>query len=116
MTPEDKAYIAGLFDGEGSVSFFWPRAHKNGKRYGKLFLRISQNDRRVLDWVRTVTGVGSIHARKRIARCKLQHDYAASNEAARILLSAIRPYLKVKGERVDEKLELDRINCKRRAK
>jgi hypothetical protein len=115
MTETDIAYIAGLFDGEGSVSFGWRKATRNGKRYGKLYARISQNDRRVLDWIRQVTGFGSVHARKRKKWRNLQHDYCTAYEATRLLLAMIRPYLKVKGETVDEKLQLDALHCKRRS-
>jgi hypothetical protein len=112
MTDTDAAYLAGLFDGEGSVSFGWVKASKNGKRYGKLFAKISQNDRRVLDWVQAVTGVGSVHARHRVGR-NLAHDFVVGHESARFFLSIVRPYLKIKGETVDEKLALDAANCRR---
>lgn len=114
MTDTDAAYLAGLFDGEGSVSFCWVTASKNGKRYGKLSAKISQNDRRVLDWVQSVTGVGSVHAgKKRSDRKNIYHDYVVGHESARLFLATVRPYLKVKGDAVDAKLALDAMHCRR---
>lgn len=117
MLSTDIAYVAGLFDGEGSVSFCFVKASKNGVRYGKLFARISQNDRHVLDWVQRTMGFGSVHGRKRPAKTtQICHDYVVAHEKARIFLAMIRPHLKVKGDTVDVKLALDAIHCHRRRK
>lgn len=117
MNELDKAYIAGLFDGEGSVTFGWYKSSKNGKRYGKFFAKISQNDRTVLDWVVSVLGCGTVHARKHInPKWGIQHELVTAYETARILLKTIRPYLKIKAANVDAKLELDHQHCKRQSK
>lgn len=110
------AYIAGFFDGDGSVTFILIKSSNDKKRRGRLTSRISQNDRVVLDWIQTITGVGSVHPRKRELRWKLQHDYVVAYEAARYFLCSIFPYLIVKQERVREKLWLDRETVSRRSK
>ena len=115
MDEVTKAYIAGLFDGEGSVSFVWRKATKNGKKYGRLLARISQNERSVLEWVREVVGLGSVHTRKQQKdNWARTSDYVVAYEAARQFLAVIRPYLRVKGGAVDEKLALDTMYVKRR--
>lgn len=114
MTDLEAAYIAGLFDGEGSVSFAWRKASKNGKRYGKLYARISQNDKAVLDWVKSTLSVGSVQPHPRADKKTLGHDFVVAHEAARIFLAVIRPYLRLKGGEVDQKLALDAIHCRRR--
>lgn len=118
VTKEDAAYIAGFFDGEGSVNVYWRKGSKNGVRYARLMARISQTERGILEWVRDAAGVGTVHANARRPdkpHWKTQHNYIVASEAARLFLAEIRPYLRVKAEVVDRALELDRIHCKRRA-
>ena len=69
MIPDtDKAYIAGLFDGEGSI-YFAKRAEKKKKHKGKGYrisnsqrssMEITMTDRSVLQWVHEVLGVGTL--------------------------------------------------------
>ena len=70
MIPDtDKAYIAGLFDGEGSIHF--KRAPEKKKKHrGKpgyrwsnslrLSMEITMTDKSVLMWVHEVLGVGTL--------------------------------------------------------
>jgi len=69
MIPEtDKAYIAGLFDGEGSIHFKRgiekKKKHKGrGHRLSnslRLSMEITMTDRSVLIWVHEVLGVGTL--------------------------------------------------------
>ena len=113
ITDIEKAYIAGFFDGEGSVSFLWPKSHGR-KTSGRLSVRITQNDRRPLDWIRSLYG-GSVCERRRTERRQLQHDLTLTTELARKFLADIKPYLRVKANTVEEKLALDRQYVKRRA-
>ena len=69
MIPEtDKAYIAGLFDGEGSI-YFAKRPEKKKKHKGKgyrisnsqrISMEITMTDRSVLQWVHEVLGCGTL--------------------------------------------------------
>ena len=47
------AYIAGLFDGEGSVGIYYTKSSKSGKKYPKLMARISNNNPTVLEWIKS---------------------------------------------------------------
>ncbi len=70
MIPEvDAAYIAGLFDGEGSIHFKRgiekKKKHKNkpGYRYSnsmRISMEITMTDYSVLVWVHEVLGVGTL--------------------------------------------------------
>ena len=69
MIPEtDKAYIAGLFDGEGSIHFKRgiekKKKHKGrGHRLSnslRLSMEITMTDRSVLIWLHEVLGVGTL--------------------------------------------------------
>jgi hypothetical protein len=118
ITEIQKAYIAGFFDGEGSIGVYFNKSSRknNPKKYAKLLIRMSQNDRRVLDWIQEIIGCGSVHAKKKKPDRALQHDLVLSHEQARLLINEIKPYLKVKMEQVEKSLLLDSKNIKRRAK
>jgi len=72
MTETEKAYIAGLFDGEGSVDYA-KRKVKNGrspnakKKYHycwKISCRIGMGDKYVLEWLHETLGFGTLRPRK----------------------------------------------------
>ena len=64
----DIAYIAGLFDGEGSIHFkrgIEKKKKHKGKGYRmsnslRLSMEITMTDRSVLAWVHEVLGVGTL--------------------------------------------------------
>ena len=75
MIPDtDKAYIAGLFDGEGSINFT-RRPEKKKKHKGKPGYRISNSlrlskevtmtDRSVIIWLHEVLGCGTVTKKPR---------------------------------------------------
>ena len=68
ISDTDKAYIAGLFDGEGSVNFT-RRPEKKKKHKGggyrisnsmRISMEISMTDRSVLLWLHEVLGCGTL--------------------------------------------------------
>ena len=69
MIPDtDRAYIAGLFDGEGSI-YFARRLEKKRKHKGegyrlanaqRISMEITMTDKSVLMWVHEVLGVGTL--------------------------------------------------------
>ena len=69
MIPDtDKAYIAGLFDGEGSIHFRrGPEKKKKHKGKGyrmsnsmRISMEITMTDKSVLKWVHEVLNVGTL--------------------------------------------------------
>lgn len=116
MTESELSYIAGFFDGEGSASFVWRRSKKNGKRYGKLEVKVAQNQVEVLNWICASFGFGRVYTGKPAAIGKKPVSHLVMLcENARRFLSALRPYLRVKAARVDEVLALDAVHCRRRS-
>ena len=73
MIPEtDRAYIAGLFDGEGSI-YFAKRPEKKKKHNGKgyrtsisqrISMEITMTDQSVLIWLHEVLGVGTLRPKR----------------------------------------------------
>ena len=62
ISDTDKAYIAGLFDGEGSVEFTKRKEKKKNGTYDcrRISMEISMTDRSVLVWLYEVLGVGTL--------------------------------------------------------
>ena len=75
MIPEtDRAYIAGLFDGEGSIYYKKVKEKKKkhkgqkGYRYAnawRISMEITMTDRSVLEWVHEVLGCGTFNHKPR---------------------------------------------------
>ena len=68
MTNEDAAYIAGLFDGEGSIYYAKRKEKKkkhkgDGYRYSmsqRISMEITMTDEMVIRWVHEVLGRGTV--------------------------------------------------------
>ena len=63
----DKAYIAGLFDGEGSIHFKRKPEKKRSGTYDcmRISMEIAMTDQSVLTWVHQVLGVGTLNKKPR---------------------------------------------------
>ena len=63
----DKAYIAGLFDGEGSVDFTKRKEKKRNGTYScrRISMEISMTDQSVLMWLHKVLNVGTLTKKPR---------------------------------------------------
>src|SRR6056300_1991415 len=73
----DKAYIAGLFDGEGSIHFKRKPEKKRSGTYDcmRISMEISMTDRSVLIWVHEVLGVGTLNKKPRKGKRVDGSDY-----------------------------------------
>ena len=67
MTSEEAAYIAGLFDGEGTITYkkYFERKKKGNKvnRYNcwRISMEIAMTDESVLIWLTEVLGCGTLN-------------------------------------------------------
>ena len=78
ITNEQAAYIAGLFDGEGSI-YFAKRPEKKKKHKGpgfrysnsqRISMEITMTDKSVLTWVHEVLGCGTLTKKPRKGKRK----------------------------------------------
>jgi hypothetical protein len=87
----DAAYIAGLIDGEGTVTL--SRRHRNENRH--LVVSISNTDRPLLEYVLNSVGAGKITSKRTSqSHHTPSYTYAISNRQALVLLDQMSPYLK----------------------
>jgi hypothetical protein len=99
LSSTDAAYIAGLIDGEGTVTL--TRKHRNENR--QLCVSISSTEKPMLEFVKQSTGSGKI-TNKRTTRTthSPSFTYAVYNRQALGLLWEVLPWLKsYKRERAD---------------
>jgi O-phosphoseryl-tRNA(Cys) synthetase len=87
----DAAYIAGLIDGEGTVTL--SRRHRTENR--QLVVSISNTDRPLLEYVLNSVGAGKITNKKTYqSHHTASYTYTISNRQALDLLNQTFPYLK----------------------
>ena len=91
LSKTDAAYIAGLIDGEGSVTL--TRKHRNENR--QLCVSISSTEKSMLEFVKHSAGVGKI-TNKRTSKAihSPSYTYAVYNRQALDLLRQVLPWLK----------------------
>ena len=95
----DAAYIAGLIDGEGTVTL--SRRHRSENR--QLVVSISNTDRPLLEYVLDTVGAGKITGKRTYQpQHTASYTYTISNRQALALLKQMLLYLKTyKAKRSD---------------
>ena len=119
MSEVDMAYIAGLFDGEGSIHFKrGPEKKKKHKGKGyrisnslRLSMEITMTDESVLLWVHEVLGVGTLNKKPRKGLRKdgtkylMQYKWRCTFREAYYVCCLIYPYSITKLEKVKQILD-----------
>lgn len=91
LTATDAAYIAGIVDGEGTVSL--TRRHRNENR--QLVVSISNTDLDLLRFLKARIGAGRITNKRTYQHNHMASGtYSISNRHALQLLAQIYPYLR----------------------
>ena len=100
----DAGYIAGLFDGEGSVDFA-KRKEKRGN-VQSILMRIEMTDEDVLRWVHETLGVGTVRKRNRSpsrkAHWKDAWVYSIRFRDALHVCKLLWPHIKVKLNKIEQ--------------
>ena len=104
MTEVEKAYIAGLFDGEGCVTCKQrktKRKDRGGKIYNQWYIRceISMTDRGVIEWIHRTLGFGWWKEKKynnRPGNYKRQWRWCCGYRDAFIFAKLLWPYAQIK--------------------
>ena len=108
MNQSDAAYLAGLFDGEGSIYFKRTRQKKH-QRPGKpthnemvIRMEIAMTDKSVLEWVWETTGVGAFGTRKVKEGYKPQWRWRASHRDALKVCRELWPFAQTKLHKIEQ--------------
>ena len=100
----DAAYVAGLFDGEGSVDFK-RRKEKRGN-VQNILMRIEMTDEDVLNWVHEKLGVGTVRKRNRSpsvkAHWKDRWVYSVRFRQAYQVAKLLWPFAQVKLHKLEQ--------------
>ena len=102
LSIEDRCYLAGLFDGEGTITL--TRISKK-RPFRDIVLTIPSTTRNLLDYCKEVTNIGSITSKKNYkSHHKPSWSWSARSNRQNInLLCQIIPYMK-------EPLKIKRVN------
>lgn len=96
LTEPERAYLAGLFDGEGCVGYYKRRGNRNKYSYVSMVL-ITQSDFRLMLWLESKIGFGNITSRA--GKKHFEYHWQTNKKSAVVeFLEAIEPYLILKGE------------------
>ena len=104
----DAAYVAGLFDGEGSVYFKRMKQRKN-TRPGKpvhnvtvIRMEMAMTDKEVIKWCYELFGCGSCGERKVKPGYKRQWRWRVAHRDALYVAKIIWPYAQVKLHKIEQ--------------
>ena len=104
----DAAYVAGLFDGEGSVYFKRLKQKKNN-RPGKpvhnvmvIRMEIAMTDKETIKWCHELFGCGAFNERKVKPGYKRQWRWRVSHRDALYVAKIIWPYSQVKLHKIEQ--------------
>ena len=108
MTETDAAYLAGLFDGEGSVYYKRTkqiRHNRPGKPVHNIWvirMEIAMTEKSIINWVHEFTGVGHSGPRKVKPGKKKQWRWRCSHRDAYYVSRVIWPYAHVKLNKIQQ--------------
>ena len=101
LTEAEKAYIAGILDGEGYVTVLHSRSQT-------LSVNINNNNEALMRWLTERVG-GRYYARRPAKRASFHFQWSISSRMCRWLLPQVLPYLIVKRRHAELLLEADRL-------
>ena len=115
LSAEDLAYIAGFFDGEGSVTI-----HENGRPSPRgispnhtLQASIGNTDPIVLRWIHENFGGSLTYRKTKRENSRNIAQWAIRARSALPFLEAIRPYIRMKGQQIDVAIEYQKTKTMR---
>ena len=109
VNQDDIAYMAGLFDGEGSVSYYQRKEKRKGKKkaYNFWIIRceMSMTDEHVMKWFHETLGFGSLRKRLPIKSWegkKPQWRWSCSHREALVFAKLMWPHTQVKLHKLEQ--------------
>ena len=122
MNEMDASYIAGLFDGEGCVSYYKTKQKRKGKKkaynYWLIRCEMSLTDQHVMEWVHETLGFGTLTKRLPIKSWvgkQTQWRWRCGYRDALAFAKLMWPYAQVKLHKIEQILDhydTDDLNSK----
>ncbi len=109
MTELEKAYIAGIVDGEGSIML--QKFHYN--EYPSPCISIASTTSELLDWIKSVIGKGTVKLKKNYNNSKHKdcYSYILKHDDAIQLITEIYPYLIINTKRKRAELIINKYKA-----
>ena len=95
LSEVNKAYMSGLLDGDGAIMACIEKHAE--KKFGfrvRIYIKISQNNEKILTWCKLVTEMGNVRNVK-----GEEYEWRVRNQTdTKLLLEWLTPYLKIKNK------------------
>mgnify|MGYP001463576774 FL=1 len=107
MTEAEAAYIAGLFDGEGTITYKKYKEKKTKGTYDcwRISMEIAMTDRSVLVWLTDVLGCGTLNKKPRKNGHKMQYRWRCVFRDAFHVCCILFPFAHVKLGKIQQVIE-----------
>ncbi len=93
----ERAYIAGFLDADGAImATIESHAEKRYKFRVRVAVKITQHDRKILDWIRKVLGVGIVRANRAGQKGQTYDLHIRDRTHVQTILKLLMPHLRVK--------------------
>ncbi len=112
MNATDRAYIAGLLDGEGCIGVDKIKSRHSARELDfKLRIIITNCNSDVLFWLKQTVGSGCVYQYKKSGNKNWRpvHRWQVVSEQARAFLLEVYPYLRIKKEIAEIVLQLPKL-------
>jgi len=95
LTELEKAYIAGIIDGEGSITIANNKERYKDKVYRsyRLVVQVGNNDIGLIDWLHSL---GGCVTRRPLPSGKVFYNWIVESRIAGFLLGQLLPYLRIR--------------------
>ncbi len=111
MTEKQKAYIAGIIDGEGTIviqKMFRTAKRYNGKASYAMHVAVEMGCREVPEFLIKTVGRGSLYSRKRPDRKRIMYSWRVSGKDAAYFLQKIKKELVLKIKEAEIAIEFQK--------
>ena len=107
MTEAEAAYIAGLFDGEGTITYKKYKEKKTKGTYDcwRISMEIAMTDESVLIWLTEVLGCGTLNKKPRKNGHKMQYRWRCVFRDCFHVCCILFPYAHVKLGKITQVIE-----------
>ena len=107
MTEAEAAYIAGLFDGEGTITYKKYKEKKTKGTYDcwRISMEIAMTDKSVLVWVNEVLGCGTLNKKPRKNGHKMQYRWRCVFRDCFHVCCILFPFAHVKLSKIQQVIE-----------